>query len=197
MDNSDLAELISLVFSAPLFAIYLLIIILMIKPDSSLLYLIIKFILGFIFLGVLPTTPILIAVRSGETDIFVFEREKRFRFFAIAIASYSIGSLLFLLIKDYELSIFLACYATVTSGIALSTVFTKTSVHTAGIAGPVTFMIMIFGLWFSLLYLLLIPVSWARWVSRAHTWRQLLLGVIISIVITVLTVHLIFSALGI
>jgi len=187
----NLADRISLVFSAPLFAIYLLTLILLINDSSrSFISSIFCFILGLIFLGILPTAPIIIAARSGETDIFVFEREKRFKFFIIAIASYITGALLFLIMNDYELFLFLLCYATVTSAIALSTLITKSSVHTAGIAGPVTYMVMMYGIEFLVLYILLIPVSWARWVSKAHTYKQLLLGIIISILVTALTIYL-------
>lgn len=92
----------------------------------------ITFLLGFIFLSVLPSAPVIIAAKRGETDIFVYRREKRFKFFLTAIISYVIGALVFIEMGIRELFLFLACYATVTSAIMLSTFITKTSVHTAG-----------------------------------------------------------------
>lgn len=191
MRSINLPYIISLTLSAPLFAIYLLTLILLINNSSySIFNTVLFFVLGIIFLGILPTAPIIIDVKSGKTDIFVFEKEKRFKFFIIAIASYTVGTLLFLIMKNYELFLFLLCYTTVTSAIALSTLFTKSSVHTAGIAGPVTYMVMMYGIKFLALFILLIPVSWARWISKAHTFKQLLIGAILSILVTALTIHI-------
>lgn len=184
-----IANWISLVLSAPLFALYLLLIILVNEAEISELFLI-KFFAGFMFLAFLPITPIVIATKKGETDIFVFDRSKRFKFFLIAITSYLLGAYFFILMNDYNLFLFLLCYATVTSAITVSTLFTKTSVHTAGIAGPITYMVLVFGSRYIPLYALLVPVAWARWVDQAHSIKQLLLGILISVLVTVATILL-------
>ncbi|RLE72513.1 MAG: hypothetical protein DRZ80_07160 [Thermoprotei archaeon] len=72
----------------------------------------------------------------------------------------------------------------------VSTLATKTSVHMAGIAGPVTFFVIIYGINYSTLYLLLLPVAWARYEKRAHNLSQLVLGAIIAIITTWITLSI-------
>jgi len=189
--KDKIADIISLILSAPLFAIYLFIILIITsqKPEGT-LGLAFLIVTGLLFLLILPTAPIVIASRKGETDIYVLEREKRPKFFAIAIISYLMGSIIYKLMAKTIFFLFLACYATVTTAIMVSTLATKTSVHMAGIAGPVTFFVIIYGINYSTLYLLLLPVAWARYEKRAHNLSQLVLGAIIAIITTWITLSI-------
>ena len=189
--KDKIADIISLILSAPLFAIYLFIILIITsqKPEGT-LGLAFLIVTGLLFLLILPTAPIVIASRKGETDIYVLEREKRPKFFAIAIISYLMGSIIYKLVAKTIFFLFLACYATVTTAIMVSTLATKTSVHMAGIAGPVTFFVIIYGINYIILYLLLLPVAWARYEKRAHNLSQLVLGAIIAIITTWITLSI-------
>ncbi len=189
--KDKIADIISLILSAPLFAIYLFIILIITsqKPEGT-LGLAFLIVTGLLFLLILPTAPIVIASRKGETDIYVLEREKRPKFFAIAIISYLMGSIIYKLMAKTIFFLFLACYATVTTAIMVSTLATKTSVHMAGIAGPVTFFVIIYGINYIILYLLLLPVAWARYEKRAHNLSQLVLGAIIAIITTWITLSI-------
>lgn len=189
MDIEKLATIVSGVLSAPMYAVYLLVLIVIAcSSELVLLNVTIKILIGTIFLLVLPTAPILHAAKKGKTDIFVQEREKRFQFFIIAIIGYLIGCMTYSILEDKILAIFLLCYATVTTSIMLMTKITKVSVHTAGIAGPTTFLVMICGIEFLWFYIFLFPVAWARYVLRAHTKFQLLWGAILAILVTYFTV---------
>ena len=189
--KDKIADIISLILSAPLFAIYLFIILMITsqKPEGT-LGLAFLIATGLLFLLILPTAPIVIASRKGETDIYVLEREKRPKFFAIAIISYLMGSIIYKLMEKTIFFLFFACYATVTTAIMISTLATKTSVHMAGIAGPVTFFVIIYGINYIILYLLLLPVAWARYEKRAHNLSQLVLGAIIAIITTWITLSI-------
>mgnify|MGYP000341891544 CR=1 FL=1 len=185
-----IAEVLSIIFSAPLFAIYLFIIIIILDVIAvcSVTELLLIIFLGVIFLLIVPVLPIIHDYRRGSTDIYVSEREKRPKYFMIAICGYFTGSVIFYFLDIIILSIFLLCYGTVTTSIFLANLITKVSVHTAGIAGPTTFMLLWYGYIFGLLYLILIPVGWSRYSLKAHNVKQLIIGAIIAVAVTFLTV---------
>ncbi|MHA1616341.1 MAG: hypothetical protein ACTSX9_03425 [Candidatus Njordarchaeales archaeon] len=185
--KEELAIIISLLFSAPVYAFFLLLLILTETAYSSSTLLIVG-ILGFLFLSVLPIAPVIYAAYKKETDLFVEEREQRPKFFFFAIISYLAGFIIFLSIGERILALFHLCYAVVTASLALATFFAKVSVHAAGVAGPTTFMVLVFGYEHLLLFLLLIPVAWARIYLKAHSINQSILGAIIAIGVTWLTI---------
>jgi len=189
MSKDKIATGISLILSAPIYA-FLLLVIIICNEQSAFANKIIDLIIGTLFLSVFPILPILYSAYKGQTDIFVQEQEKRPRFFMAAILCYLIGFFIFYLLKNTILALFLLCYATVTTTIMITTKITKVSVHTAGVAGPTTFMVMMFGIQYCLLYLLLLPIAWARIYLKAHNISQLILGVIISVAVTYLTIML-------
>mgnify|MGYP000223938249 CR=1 FL=1 len=192
MLRRKVAEIISLVFSAPLFSIYLLLIILLteLRNGSNIMNLVQNAIIGIVFLLIIPTLPIIYDSKRGVIDIYISQREKRHRYFLVAIGSYIVGSGVFYSLREITLYLFLTCYATVTTSILLANTITKVSVHTAGIAGPVTFMVLMYGVQFSVLYFLLIPIGWSRYIAQAHTKKQLIAGALIAILVTYLTILL-------
>jgi len=187
MSKDKIATGISLILSAPIYAFFLLVIIVC-NEQSAFVNRIIDLIVGTLFLSVFPILPILYSAYKGQTDIFVQEQEKRPRFFTAAIVCYLIGFIIFRTLKNQILAAFLLCYATVTAAIMMTTMITKVSVHTAGVAGPTTFMVMIFGVQYCLLYLLLLPVGWARRYLKAHNISQLILGIMVSVIVTYFTI---------
>jgi len=185
----NLHRLISILSAAPLFALYLyLYLIIFVKSFVSPLIFLAYFFLGLIFLTILPILPILIDYKKGKVDLFVFERKKRPKYFSWAIASYLIGATIFYLLNDAKLFIFLMCYATVTTSIALLTYISKVSVHTSGIAGPLTYMVMIDNPLWIISYILVIIVGYSRIKERAHSFMETILGAIDSILVTYITV---------
>ena len=186
--DKKMASLISAVTASPLFAMLLLILVTYI--DKNVFYPLspIKgIILGTIFLTIIPTAPIVVSTAIGKTDIYITERNKRFWFFAIAISSHIAGAIISLMLGSFFLFGFHLSYFTVTSVITVATLKTKVSVHAAGITGPITFIAFFMGINFAILYLIVIPVAWARLKLKAHTGKQIVLGIVISILVTLLT----------
>ena len=179
----NLAKLISYVTSAPLIAIYNIPIICL-KEQNCL----VASLIAFLFLTFFPVAPIIHDARKGRTDIFVAQRGKRLKFFTLTIINHFVGFLLSLFFKLKVLPLYILCYFTVTLTILVITLKWKISVHTAGVAGPVTFIVLFFGFAYSLLYLLLIPVAWARLKMKAHTRAQVILGAVVAVLVTFLTV---------
>lgn len=137
---------------------------------------------------VLPLTPIVLDSVKGEVDIFVSDREKRWRYYLFSIISYTIG-IGYSLWRGYPI------YAIITTSYMLSAILLalvtvlakwKISVHSAGIAGPTTALVMVVGETAIPLYLLLAPVSWARLELKAHTPSQLAAGAIVALLSTLL-----------
>ncbi len=133
---------------------------------------------------VLPLAPILLDTYWGKTDIFVTEREKRWKYYILTTASYVLG-IAYLAWRglDVYMPLYIS-YIVLALVLALITLKWKISVHTAGIAGPTTLLVYFVGFNMALLYLLLIPVSWARHKLKAHTPAQLIAGAFLSTVLT-------------
>ncbi|MGQ4894735.1 MAG: hypothetical protein ACP6IQ_08955 [Candidatus Njordarchaeia archaeon] len=192
MQKIKIYEIISLLFSAPLFATYLhLYLLLCISQYSEGLFG--NFFLlfhGTIFLLILPIAPILYATKKGETDIYVSNKNMRPKFFIYAILSYFIGALICYILKYNLAMAFIGCYFTVTLSIAILSFKTKVSVHAAGISGPVTFMVFFFGTPWMMLYLLVVLVGIARIKTKAHSAVQVALGSIDALLVTYITLYL-------
>jgi len=137
-------------------------------------------------LTVLPLLSILVSVRKGEVDIFVSEREKRGKYYLLSLLSYMLG-IVYTLWRGYTLyAILCLSYALSAATLAAITVVLKwkISVHTAGIAGPTTALVCALGPECAPLFLLLIPVAWARHELKAHTPSQLAAGALTATVVT-------------
>lgn len=66
----------------------------------------------------------------------------------------------------------------------------KISIHTMGIAGPMTVLIFVFGYWGVLLGLLLPPVIWSRVYLKKHTVAQAIMGAVLGFVLTAVALSL-------
>ena len=183
-------EIISLVSSVPIVA-FVLHTILFALCDSYLpknFFVFLYYILGLLVLSIIPIAPILLYSKKGEVDIYVSEREKRFTFYTWAVFVYFLGFLYFYFVGFFAVSVFVLCYATVTASLLLANYYTKVSVHVAGIAGPLTYLVFFLGSIWSLAYLSVLPVAWARYRMNAHNPFQLLLGFLISLSVTLATI---------
>ncbi|TRZ54038.1 hypothetical protein D4Q76_03280 [archaeon] len=129
---------------------------------------------------------------KGSTDMEVRERQKRTFFFLIAIACYIISSAVFYLLDYHEMLSISLAYAFVTAAVMLVNISWKISVHSAGVAGPTTAMVYVFGLWLIPLYSLTVLVILVRLKMKAHTLPQLIAGTLMAIAITFLTYFLFY-----
>lgn len=83
-------------------------------------------------------------------------------------------------------------YLCVASATFVITVLWKISAHTAGIAGPSTALVFVFGACALPLYLLAILMVWSRVKLGAHTLDQAVAGVIVAIGIASLVYYVFY-----
>jgi membrane-associated phospholipid phosphatase len=178
-----LAEIISALFNAPIVAIYVFTLILLIlsPPDIySLLF------VSLIFGGILPMLIIFLMLRAGIIhDIYASDRQTRLKPFLGAILSYSLGvAVLLLMNAPRDITALMACYSFNTLVMMLISLKWKISIHASGISGPFTFLVFVLGPVFLPLYLLILPVGWARIELNAHSLSQVLAGFLLTILLT-------------
>jgi len=188
-----LAERLSLILSAPTVAVIAVVIFSFLSPIGlgPFLGVGISILFGTLFLAILPVAPVLYYARKGEVDIDVSDRRKRPKLFGMAILGYCLGVLAFGLLSATSLMVLSLAYVGVTSSILLVSLSWKISVHTAAIAGPVTGLTYVFGWIAALIYLLLLPVGWARLKLEVHTFSQVSTGTVVAILVT-LVVYVLF-----
>ncbi len=148
---------------------------------------------SILFLSILPLAPILIDLKRGETDIFITERIKRTKYFLYTAAFYGVASIIYYLLKLFPLFILFTTYFFETIIHMLVNTHWKISIHTAGIAGPTTFLTLVIDKRLVILYILLIPVYIARKKMNAHSDAQLIGGTVLSAATTLVIVELLTS----
>ncbi len=142
--------------------------------------------------------PVINVVRKslkGEVDILVPDRFSRGPFFLQAVICYSMASMLLIMFNYFYMAVLALSYLSVSLAIAiLNARVTKVSVHMAGLVGPATFLIYIGSYWLGILLLFLAPLlAWSRWRSESHTLKQVVLGAVVSLVVTLLVCSALFS----
>jgi membrane-associated phospholipid phosphatase len=191
--SQRLADALTLAFSAPTFALIAVIIFSLFSPIGlgPSLGEVTSILLGAVFLSILPISPVFYYARKGVVDLQVSERRMRPKLFAMAILGYSLGVILFGLLSAISLMVLSLAYVGVTTSIALISFLWKISVHSSGIAGPVTGLTYVFGWPAALMYLWLLPIGWARLKLKAHNFPQVLGGAVAAALIT-LAVYALF-----
>ncbi|MCC6029185.1 MAG: hypothetical protein LM591_03485 [Candidatus Korarchaeum sp.] len=147
--------------------------------------------LSIIFIVLMPIADVIRRYLRGEIDILVPERSMRGKFFLQASLSYSIGFILLRFFGSRTLSTLALTYLFVSLALMLiNRGVTKISVHMAGITGPATFLLYS-GNELGYPMILLIPIlAWSRWKSGSHTIGQVILGILVSLLITLMTCSL-------
>ena len=140
---------------------------------------------------VLPIAPIVAQAWRGTVDLDVSERTSRPKFFLWSLLCYAIAYAIYALADSLIMSALAAAYFFVTTGVMLASLKTKVSVHVAGIAGPGTALILVFGLPALAIIVAWVLVAWSRTVLQQHTLFQTLLGILLGAAITIGT-YLVF-----
>ncbi|MHA1577640.1 MAG: hypothetical protein ACTSU3_09795 [Candidatus Thorarchaeota archaeon] len=148
--------------------------------------------LVMVFMVILPVSPIIYEASRGNVDLDVSEQKMRTKFFGFAIIIYCVSFVIFGLLECHVMYTLAAAYITVTSGVMVATIKSKVSVHGAGIAGPSTALIFVYGIIAAPVVLIWIAVIWARTTLQQHTLVQSILGVLIGFVITLVTYSLLW-----
>ncbi len=147
------------------------------SPSSSAL-------IGMLTLCLAPFLPVAYSARTGRTDLDVSDVSKRAPLYVPGIVSYVGAALVFLTLDNKIMFVIAFAYVCVTLATFLITLVWKISAHTAGIAGPTTALVFVFGLWVLPLYVLSILMIWSRVKLRAHTPTQAVAGIVVAITIT-------------
>ncbi|MHA1904590.1 MAG: hypothetical protein ACXADL_03660 [Candidatus Thorarchaeota archaeon] len=140
-----------------------------------------------IFMVVLPITPILYDAYKGRVDLDVSEQSMRTKFFLFAILCYALAYIAYWITQCDVMRLLSAAYFAVTLGIMIATLQSKVSVHSAGIGGPGTALLFVYGILATPVLLVWVVVVWARTELKQHTFLQSTAGLVIAILITIAT----------
>lgn len=177
---------ISIVFSAPIIAAFVTVVFSQYSSSLPGLNFANSIIPGFIFLSIFPAFVILLRGKTFTGWNF-FDRKERNKVYPWVILSYFFGSLIFWVTGNKVMFMVSFSYMLVTAALSLINLSWKISVHTAGLTGPITALVCVFGFFLSPLYLLTIPVAYSRYRLGSHDNTQLVTGALLAIGITFLT----------
>jgi membrane-associated phospholipid phosphatase len=149
-------------------------------PQDSLL-------LCIVLMVISPILPILYEAAKGNIDLDVSERESRTRFFLFSLVCYIFAYAVYSILNCTIMSSLAAAYFTVTLGVTIASLKTKVSVHGAGVGGPGTALIFVFGISATPVIILWTAVIWARMTLKQHSMIQSVGGVLLGVLITLLT----------
>ncbi len=183
MDKEKIASSISALMNAPLItlATFIPLILKFGNGDAWDLFYITSF-----FGCLLPMIGIVVMMKMHLiSDFYASNKDERFIPFLTTIFSYLLGTITLIIVKaPAPLTALMACY--IINGIVLATITLKwkISIHASGVTSPVTALVYFLGTRLLPLFLLVLPVIWARLELKAHSKWQLTMGAIISTVLT-------------
>ena len=152
--------------------------------------------IGIMTATVLPLAiSLYFAKRVKDTDEFGDIRNSRDRLIpmAVIICVYLVGAALLYLFECPAASyLSMVSYACSTLFALVVSTRWKISLHAMGVVGPATMLAICFWPFGALMFLILPPVCWSRYVQRNHTLLQLVAGSVFGTLIT----YLVFLLLG-
>ncbi len=184
-----IARVVSRITPAPIFNIYVAIIIVFTSPIGlgPVLGPLEALIICILSMVIAPITPIIYSAWRGHVDLDVSQRQLRTKFFAFSLGCYIVAIAIYSLLQCHVLSVLAAAYLTVTAAVMIATLKTKISVHAAGVGGPGTALVYMYGPIMVPIVFIWAAVVWARTVLRQHTIAQGVAGIIIGLVVTLTT----------
>jgi hypothetical protein len=187
-------QIISVILSPPAIALGTVVVFAFLSPiGTGLIQPWHSFLIGLFFIVIGPILPLTTMVALGKLTFDVRNRRDRPLLYLAAILVYSGGAFVAWFYQNHTMAVLAVAYAAVTSVIAIVSLFWKASAHSAGVAGPITGIIWVYGLIFIPFQLLAVIVAWARWRQGLHTIPQLIAGIIIAIAVTVVVYWLLWG----
>ncbi len=141
---------------------------------------------------ILPIVPIVFSAWRGRIDLDVSNRETRAKFFAFSLVCYALVYVILSVSECLILAVLSAAYFTVTTGVMIATIKTKVSVHGAGVGGPGTALLIVYGWTAWPIIILWTAVIWSRTALKQHNAMQAVVGVLLGILITAPTYWLLY-----
>ena len=183
-------KVLSYLLSAPMIALYVTIIFSLLSPIGlGSIDIFSSIVIGLIFLVLIPMGSV---YYFNKKDIDVRKKEERTRLYLISIVSYLTSSAIFWILNSHVMFVISVAYVFVSSSVSIINIFWKISAHSAGVAGPTTALVYVFGANLIPLYVLTLLVFWIRLKIKAHNILQLVTGAIIAIFITSLVYTLLW-----
>ena len=135
---------------------------------------------------ILPLIGVVVVLKLGIiSDFYATERNERFVPFLTTIFSYLLGTITLIILQaPAPITALMACYLINGMVLSLITLKWKISIPSSGVTGPVTALVYLLGTRLIPLFLLVLPVIWARLELKAHSKWQLTMGAIISTILT-------------
>ncbi len=191
IDKQKLAEFVSLIFAPQLVSI-LSFFFISFYLEQDIKMKVISAFTTISFTAIFPTAFVYYLIYKGKIDHpFVPVREQRTIPYLFAMLSALVGFLILLYFKAHWLIITSQwCYFFNTLLITLINSKWKVSAHSAGLSGPLTVLTWIFGYKVLPLFLLLPLVGWSRLYLKAHTFWQVVGGMMIGIFSTYLQIYI-------
>jgi hypothetical protein len=124
--------------------------------------------------------PLLVVYFFSKGRFEMFKKEERNEPYPLVILSFLAAASIFWILGSHLMFILSFAYVVVTTACFFINLFWKISTHSAGVAGPLTAIVLVFGMQFAPLFLLLVPVFWVRLKLKAHTPLQLIGGVLVA-----------------
>jgi membrane-associated phospholipid phosphatase len=154
------------------------------------------------FFLLIPLIPLWYLTRQNRIKNYSINREDRGILFLIQIIGFTGLSIIYYTYPTYTgldtniLFIFAVGYTilNVFSLIITSGLKHKISLHMTGAASSITALVIVLGWEWAFLYLLCLPIAWARVKLQAHTRAQVLFGTILGI-LTIFFTYLCFGFL--
>jgi len=175
-------KILSYILSAPMVALYVIIIFSFLSPIGlGYVDVFSSIIIGSIFLVLIPIGSV---YYFNKKDLEVNKKEERVKLYLISIVSYLTSSAIFWLLNSHVMFVISMAYVFVASGVSVINIFWKISAHTAGVAGPTTALVYVFGTNLIPLYILTFLTLGIRLKIKAHNVLQLVVGAIVAIFIT-------------
>jgi len=144
---------------------------------------------GLLLLGVVPISMVLLASRLCGFDINVPNRNVRLYLLPFAVICQILAVFIFAHSGIQDMVTFSMLCLAVTVAVSLLSLRLKVSIHAAALAGSITAVVELFGVFAVPLYLLLIPVFWSRRRLGVHGIRELLVGTFVGIGFGLLVYH--------
>jgi len=183
LDKQKLASLVSAVLNAPLITLLTFIPLILRYGDGETVKL---FAVTSFFGCFLPLGMVVAMMKKGLiTDFYATNRRERFIPFLATITSYVMGTVSLVVVQaSAPITALMACY--IVNGLVLLviTLRWKISIHASGVASPVTALVYLLGTRMLPLFMLFLPVAWARLELKAHDKKQITAGALLSSVLT-------------
>jgi membrane-associated phospholipid phosphatase len=143
---------------------------------------------ALLFLTIIPLLSLFFYIPLHSANWKQVLHRQRVASFVFMAVSYPVGLLVLNLIGAPKIYVaILTSYVAIVVGLILVNLFYKASGHAAGVTGPVVALVFLCG-WIALPLLVLLPlVGWARVQLHDHTVGQIVVGGLLSAVITLLT----------